>query len=66
MIQIVKVKGKPRERGEEFTCYFGSEKHLVGEVADVVNQDGEMLNIAQVVDSETKDGDIYLTFKVIA
>lgn len=66
MLQILKLKGAPRKKGDEFVCYFGNEQHLKGEVAEVVNSDGETVNIVQVKESEIKDGDIYLTFKVIA
>lgn len=65
-IQIVKHTPKIRNKGEKFDIFLGQQPAAIGEVAEIYDAQGNVLNIGQVKDLYTKDGDLYATIKIIA
>ena len=65
-IQIVKHAPKIRNKGEKFDIFLGQQPAAIGEVAEIYDGQGNVLNIGQVKDLYTKDGDLYATIKILA
>ena len=66
MITLVKHVPTIRKVGEKFEVFKGRQPAEVGEAAEVVDSEGATLNIAQVTDIYTKDGNQFMTLKVVA
>lgn len=65
-IQIVKHNPKIRKKGEKFDIFLGQQPAAIGEVAEIYDAQGKVLNVGQVKNLYTKDDDLYATIKIIA
>jgi RNase P/RNase MRP subunit p29 len=66
MITLVRHTPIIRKIGQTVEVFKGKQPAQIGEVGEITDPEGNVLNIAKVVDIYDKDGDQYMTLRMIA